>query len=243
LKKADSSGIKKIIDRGVLLAGVKVDAPKMGFLNPKTNDFEGLEIDIARLMAEKIFGDKELVRFKPITVATRVSALNDDKVDIVIGTFTVNEERKKTVHFSESYYVETLAFLVEKKSNFKKIDDLNGKTIGVMKGTSAITGNKPLETEGQKRGITFKIAEYPDYPTIQGALRTGKVNAFCTSKTVLFGYMDEEREELMEESFSEQNYAIAVKFGSAELQTYVDDFVKEIKYSGKLNDLKNKWGA
>ena len=242
-KKPAATGVNKIIERGILLAGVKVDAPKMGYLNAEINDFEGMEIDIARLLAEKILGDKKLVRLKPITVATRVSSLDDDEVDIVIGTFTVNEERKKTVHFSEGYYIETLAFLVSKNARLKQINDLNGKKIGAMKGTSAITGNKPLESEAESRGIKFTIVEFPDYPSIQGALRSGKVDAFCTSKTVLFGYLDEQREEVMEESFSAQDYAIAVKFGNAELQTYVDNFVKDLKNAGTLEELKNLWGV
>jgi putative glutamine transport system substrate-binding protein len=234
-------GVDKILKRGILIAGVKVDAPRMGHLNSDVNDFEGMEIDLARLLAEKIFGDPKKVRLKPITVATRVSSLDDDEVDIVIGTFTVNEERKKTVHFSEPYYVETLAFLVRKNDNLKRIADLNGKIIGAMAGTSPISGPEPLKNEAISRGINIEIRSYPDYPSVQGALRSGQVHAFCTSKTVLFGYLDDETEEVMAESFSAQDFAIAVKYGNATLQTYVNDFVKEVKSSGKLEELKNKW--
>ncbi|GHV53330.1 amino acid ABC transporter substrate-binding protein [Deltaproteobacteria bacterium] len=224
-------------ERGVILVGVKVDSPRMSTLNYKTNAFEGMEVEIAKLLAKRIFGDETKIRIKPVTPQNRVDKLNKGFIDLTIGTFTILEERKKLVHFSDPYFSEGLAFLVRKDDQFSRIAQLNGKTVGIAQGTAP---SKPLPAMIEERGLRIKVATYPDYPIIVGALKTGEVDAFCTVRAALFGYLNENLE-VMEETFHPGSYGIAVKLGNQDLLDYLNSFLNELRSDGTLEQLKNKW--
>jgi putative glutamine transport system substrate-binding protein len=100
---AQSTGnadLDKIVRAGLLKVGVKSDIPGFGLLNPDTGKYEGMEIDIAKLIAKEIFGDENRVAFTPVTAKTRGPLLDNGDIDFVIATFTVTEERKLTYNFS-----------------------------------------------------------------------------------------------------------------------------------------------
>lgn len=65
---SNSDQVQAIIDRGVLRVGVKQDVPNFGYKNPDTNEFEGMEIDIARKIADELGVD---IEFTPVTAQTR----------------------------------------------------------------------------------------------------------------------------------------------------------------------------
>jgi putative glutamine transport system substrate-binding protein len=81
--------IKAIKDRGTLKVGVKVDVPKFGFKDPKTNKIEGFEIDIAKAIAKKILGDENKVELQAVTAKTRGPLLDNGEVDMIAATFTI----------------------------------------------------------------------------------------------------------------------------------------------------------
>jgi putative glutamine transport system substrate-binding protein len=224
-------------ERGVLLVGVKVDSPRMSTLNYETNEFEGMEVDVAKMLAKRILGDETKIRIKPVTPQNRVDKLNKGIIDLTIGTFTINEERKKLVHFSDPYFSEGLAFLVRKADHLSRIEQLDGKTVGIAQGTAP---SWPLPVVIKERGLNIKVATYPDYPVIVGALKTGEVDAFCTVRAALFGYMSENLE-VMDETFNPGSYGIAIKLGNQELLDYLNSFLGELRSDGTLERLKNKW--
>jgi putative glutamine transport system substrate-binding protein len=209
----------------------------MSTLNYETNEFEGMEVDVAKLLAKQVLGDETKIRIKPVTPQNRVDKLNKDVIDLTIGTFTINEERKKLVHFSNPYFSEGLAFLVRKADHLSRIEQLDGKTVGIAKGTAP---SWPLPVVIKERGLNTKVATYPDYPIIVGALKTGEVDAFCTVRAALFGYLSENLE-VMEETFNPGSYGIAIKLGNQELLDYLNSFLSELRTDGTLEQLKNKW--
>ncbi|MDR0578783.1 MAG: transporter substrate-binding domain-containing protein [Candidatus Accumulibacter sp.] len=226
-----------IRERGVLLVGVKVDSPRMSTLNPETNEFEGMEVDIAKLLAKRMFGDENKIRIKPVTPQNRVDKLNKGIIDLTIGTFTINDDRRKLVHFSEPYFSEGLAFLVRKGDRLSRIEQLDGKKVGIAKGTAP---SWPLPGMIKDRGLDIQVVEYPDYPIIVGALKRGEVDAFCTVRAALFGYLSNSLE-VMEETFHPGSYGIAIKLGNQDLLDHLNAFVAELKSDGTLDGLKKKW--
>ncbi|MDI3269329.1 MAG: transporter substrate-binding domain-containing protein, partial [Bacillota bacterium] len=113
---SQGSALDNIKKRGKLVVGVKADVVGFGYKNPDTNQFEGLEIDIAKAIAKKILGDENAIEFVPVTAKTRTGLLNNGEIDLVAATFTVTEERKKEVDFSPIYYEDGIQLLVMKDS-------------------------------------------------------------------------------------------------------------------------------
>ncbi|MBX5475755.1 MAG: transporter substrate-binding domain-containing protein [Clostridia bacterium] len=232
--------IAKIKERGYLKVGVKADVLGFGYKNPDTGQFEGLEIDIAKAVAKKIFGDESKVEFTPVTAKTRTGLLDSGDIDMVAATFTITEERKKIVDFSPVYYSDGIQLLVMKDSGIQSLKDMDGKTIGVSKG--ADTGQR-LKDKAQELGITVNTAEYETYPEILTALEAGRVQAMATDGSILKTYQAQDPNTvLLPDKYSEEPYGIATKKGNDDLRDLVADVINEMKQSGELQKLYEKWG-
>jgi beta-glucosidase/6-phospho-beta-glucosidase/beta-galactosidase/ABC-type amino acid transport substrate-binding protein len=72
---APGTTLRRIQDRDYLIAAVKQDVPGLGYKNPITGELSGLEIDLARTIAEQILGDPTKVRFRPAATQERIPLL------------------------------------------------------------------------------------------------------------------------------------------------------------------------
>lgn len=234
-----NAGAKSQIDiikqRGQLIVGVKKDAPNFALLNPKTNQIEGFEIDMAKMLAKEILGDENKIKLEPVTAKTRGPLLDNGTLDVVIATFTITDERKKTYNFTEPYYSDPIGFLVLKKNKFKDFKSLNGKTIGVAQ---AATTNKILEAVARQEGIKINIKEYSDYPSLKIALDSERIDAFSVDKSILRGYLDNNNE-ILDDSLEPQEYGIVTRKSDSAWSEYVENFVKNNKEA--IDALAKKW--
>ncbi|WP_058486693.1 transporter substrate-binding domain-containing protein [Defluviitalea phaphyphila] len=233
-----SDEVQAIKDRGVLKVGVKVDVPNFGYKNPETGEIEGFEVDIAKAIAKKILGDENKIELQAVTAKTRGPLLDSGEVDMVVATFTITEERKKSYNFSESYYTDAVGLLVKKDSGIKSFKDLDGKTIGVAQSATSKTA---LQEEADKLGITVEFAEFASYPEINAALTSGRVDCFSVDGSILSGYVSDSTE-ILPDKFAPQDYGIASKKDNTALAKIIDDTIKELKSNGELDKLKEKWG-
>lgn len=236
--KENASEVQKIKDRGVLKVGVKVDVPKFGYKNPKTNTMEGFEVDLAKAIAKKILGDENKVQFQAVTAKTRGPLLDSGELDLIAATFTITEERKKSFNFSTPYFTDGVGLLVKKKAAIKSLKDLNGKKIGVAQ---SATTKKAIKEEADKLGIKVDFLEFGSYPEIKTALDSGRVDCFSVDSAILYGYLDDSTE-ILSDRFSPQEYGIASKKTNTELAKIVDEVIKEMIQSGERDTLKEKWG-
>lgn len=235
---SDGSDIQKIKDNGVLKVGVKVDVPKFGYKNPETGEIEGFEVDLAKQVAKKILGDENKVELQGVTAKTRGPLLDNGEIDIVAATFTITEERKKSYNFSDSYLTDGVGLLVKKDSGYSTLKDLDGKTIGVAQSS---TTRKALEEEGVKQGINLKFSEFSSYPEIKAALDSKRVDCFAVDASILNGYVDDSSV-ILDDRYNPQEYGIASKLDNKELAKEVNEVVNDMKASGELDKLVEKWG-
>jgi len=233
-----SDQINAIRDRGVLRVGVKVDVPRFGYLNPDTGEMEGMEIDLAREIAQDILGDGNAVKFVNITARTREPMLDNGEIDIVIATFTITEERKKSFNFSTPYFTDELGYLVRVDSSVKRPADLDGKSAGVAQASTAMSA---LEDERALLGIDISLREYASYPEVKAALTRSDVEAFVADKSILYGYMDDSCV-LLKDGFNPQRYGIASKLVNNNLAARIDSLIKTMENDGKLAEIRKKWG-
>ncbi len=236
--KALPAQVQKIKDRGVLKVGVKVDVPKFGYKDAAKNTHEGMEIDLAKRLAKEIFGDENKIELVGVNAKTRGPALDNGEIDLVIATFTITEERKKSWNFSDPYFVDNVGFLVKKDSGIKSWKDLNGKKIGVAQSAST---KKALTEQAAKDGISVEFQEFATYPEIKAALDAGRVDAFSVDQSILWGYKDD-KNEFLPEKFAPQEYGIASKKDNTELAQFVNDLLDSMEKSGDLDKLFEKWG-
>lgn len=227
--------IQTIIDRGVLRVGVKQDVPNFGYRNPDTNEFEGMEIDIARAIADELGVE---IEFTPVTAQTRGPLLDNGQVDIVIATFTITEERKLLYNFTTPYYTDAVGFLVNKDSQLKTFEDLNGKRIGVAQGS--IT-RKLISDLADQYGITVTFAELGSYPELSVSLRAHRIDAFSVDQSILSGYRGNQSQ-MMDFRFSASDYGIVTKLSNKDLNDYLNKLIHSLTIDGSLQAIYDKYG-
>jgi len=242
-----SPDVQAVIDRGVLRVGVKNAVIGFGYQDPLTKEYSGMEIELAKKIAESLGVD---VEFTAVTAATRTELLDSGDIDCVLATFTITEERKKNWDFSTPYYTDYVTVLVEDSSGIKTLADLVGKTVGVSSGS---TSAKALVNAMIEAGLiskdsydeaTFDPAtwntgvsfhQFDDYPTISTALSAKQIDAFCVDKSILAVYHTEGRS-YIEEKFAPQNYGVATKKGSG-LSEFIENLITQWLADGTIEKL------
>ncbi|MDR2375822.1 MAG: transporter substrate-binding domain-containing protein [Treponema sp.] len=237
VQSTGNADVDKIVRAGALRVGVKSDVPGFGLLNPDTGHYEGLEIDMAKLIAREIFRDENRVVFTPVTAKTRGPLLDNGDIDFVIATFTVTEERKLTYNFSSIYYTDGVGLLTKKAAGYTGLKDLNGKTVGVAQSS---TSRKVIEKGAASLGVSVKFLEYATYPEIKAALDSGRVDAFSVDKAILRGYLDASVG-LLPDTYEPQPYGIASKLSNRNLASWVDGLVTRWLGDGTIKALIAKY--
>lgn len=109
--------------KGVLVVGCKDSLPPFGYIDEKTRQIVGYDIDFVNAIAKKM-GVK--VELKPVTSASRMPQLQEGNIDIIAATMTKNAERAKVIDFSNTYFFTGQKFIT-KKGTVKSLKDLEGK--------------------------------------------------------------------------------------------------------------------
>ncbi|MGG0176404.1 transporter substrate-binding domain-containing protein [Gottfriedia acidiceleris] len=228
--------LARIKDDKKIVFGVKYDTRLFGLKNPSTGKVEGFDIDLSKALAKEMFGDDVKPEYIEVTSKTRVGLLNNGKVDAVVATMTINEERKKEVDFTDVYFNAGQSLLVKKGSKVHGLDDLK-------KGTKvlAVKGSTSAVNIRQKAPDTT-VLEFENYAEAFTALKAGKGDALTTDDSILYGMKEEDPSfDLVGGTFTEEPYGIAVKKGNKDLVDALNKALKSLKDSGKYDEIKNKW--
>ena len=234
-----------IVDRGVLRVGVKNAVVGFGYQDPATGEYSGMEIELAKKLADQLGVD---VEFTTVTAATRTELLDSGDIDCVLATFTITDERKESWDFTTPYYTDYVTVLVEDADGITSLADLQGKVVGVSSGSTSARSLVEAMIEGGviegtgfsadtfdpatwTEGVTFQ--QFDDYPAISTALSAGTVDAFCVDKSILAVYKTEGRS-YIDDQFAPQEYGIATKKGS-DFSTYCNDFVEACLADGTID--------
>jgi putative glutamine transport system substrate-binding protein len=249
VKETVGPAVKAIQQRGKLLAGTKHDVPRFGHKDAQTGKVDGFEIDLVRLIAKEILGDPEAFETQHVTPKNRMDLLNSSQIDLVVGTFTITEERKISADFSPPYYTDGIGLLVKKDASFTHLKEMKGKKIGVLRTATAVT---KLEAKAKELGLHAKLTDFGTdgdiqlvgfngYPEIKSALGNGQIDAMASDVAILAGYLDDQLK-ILSDKYSEEPYGAATKKGNDDLQTLVTRLIQKLEANGELTKLRAKWG-
>ncbi len=243
---SSSSKLESIKSAGKLKCGVKKDVPGYGYLDPATNKYQGMEIDLCYQVAAKVFGctydeakEKDLVEFTDVTPKTRGPLIDNDQLDLICATYTVTDERKQSWDFTSAYRTDYIGMLV-KKGTLSALADLDGKVIGVSQGSTTKDNiTKMLSEQGVSATPSFQ--EFADYPSIKSALDAGNIDVFSVDRSILGGYIDDSTELLCSDvKFGKQEYGISTKKDS-DFSATCEEVVQECLSNGWLDEEIATW--
>src|SRR3954465_14940096 len=123
-----------IKSRNRFIIGVKCDVPPFGYIDVQGKN-QGFDVEIGRWFARYAFGRAQRVTFVCAPTALREPLLTQDRVDLVISTFTYTTDRATRIDFSEPYYKATGRLLVKNDSTIKSINDIKGRNVATTSGS------------------------------------------------------------------------------------------------------------
>ena len=230
------AGVQEIVDRGVLRVGVKQDLPNFGYRDPESNQYTGMEVEIAKKVAAELGVD---IEFTPVTAQTRGARLDTGQLDMVIATFTITEERKELYNFTTPYYTDAVGFLVRKDSKIQSSwEALDGLTIGVTQG-SIQWGL--LEEIAAEKGIELNFRELGSNSEVVVALAAHRVDAFSIDQSILSAFLGKTNE-LLDLQYQPSEYGIVTKKSNTDLATYLDGLVQDWTEDGTLQTIYDDFG-
>ncbi|MFF4298805.1 glutamate ABC transporter substrate-binding protein [Streptomyces vinaceus] len=214
--------------RGHLVVGVKEDQPYLGEKDPASGRYSGFDVEIAKMMAASLGFDPKTTEFKTIASANRETALQNGQIDYYVGTYTINDNRKKQVGFAGPYFMAGQSLLVRKdEKEIKGPDDLAGKKV------CSAAGSTPYQRLAREYPKAVLVA-YDTYSVCVDNLLTYQVDAVSTDDSILLGYAAKVPEDLkvVGTPFSEEPYGIGVPRGDNALRFALDDALQEQEKNG-----------
>ena len=223
----------EIVSSGKLICGTKFDVRGFGFKDPHTGDVEGLDADLWREIARDNGVRPEFVE---ANTEDRIPLLNEGKVDIIISTMQVTDERKKEIAFSHVYYVAGQSLLVKSDSDIRSVGDLNGKTVCSVEGS--VYEKKKIQALAPQAGFLPLM----NYPAAGRALVDGRCDAISSDERILFGLIEQfAGTELRGDAFTKERLAIGIRKGRQDLMDMVNVSLETMKADGRLVALYRTW--
>ena len=193
----------------------------------------GIDAEIAKAIADELGMELEI---EDIAFDSIIPEIVSGKADMGLAGMTVTEDRMQSVDFSDTYAKASQKIIVTEDSEIASPDDLKGVIVGVQLGTTGDIYVSDLEADGTT------VERYnKGFEAVQ-ALSQGKIDAVVIDGEPAKTFVAEtEGLKILEESFTDEEYAIAVKKGNTELLEKINGALKTLKDNGTLDEIVAKY--
>jgi polar amino acid transport system substrate-binding protein len=224
-----------IKQKGEIVIGVRMAEPN-SFVDPKTGEMVGYEVDIAKAVA-KAMGVRPV--FKPLASAARISQLQQGNVDILAASLTHNKEREAQVDFSLTMLVTGQKVLVITPSDVKDLPDLAGKKVLAVKGGTE-------EANLRKAVPDVDIVDVDTILQAVLALQHGQAVGYVADESSLandYAEFGGGRKDyaILPTNVSTEPLALGIRKGETGVKTAVDDTLRALEKSGEAEKIFLKW--
>ena len=221
--------LDEVKEAGKLVIATSPDFPP--FENLEGNEVVGIEIDIMKLICEKL--NVELV-IETMDFDSVMVGIPAAKYDCGVSGITVTPDREKNMRFTTPYYVAAQCIVVKEGSDIKGVADLEGKKVSVQTATTA--EDACLEAK-------YDVLSFQNNADAKTALTTNKVNAWVVDNLTALQMVEEgDGLVILEEELTEEPYAFAFAYGSETLVAAIDEVLKELIADGTIEGIFTKWG-
>ncbi len=223
------STMARLSQAGQITVGTKFDQPLFG-LRGLDGKPQGFDVEIAKIIAGRLGIAPENIRWVETPSAVREEVIQQGRVDMVVATYTINDERRQRVSFAGPYYVA-------------------GQDLMVAANNNQITGPQSLRPTGARvcsvQGSTpaENILAYIDpaqltlfdvYSKCADALRTGQVDVVTTDNVILLGLVEQSRGafKLVGQEFTEEPYGIGIRKGDVAFCEFINQTLQQAAENG-----------
>lgn len=229
------STMAKIVQRGKLIVGVDQNTFHMGFRDPATGQIQGFDIDMARAVAQALFGDPNAIQLRVLTSDQRIPALQSGEVDLVVRTMTITCDRLKQVNFSAVYYDAKQRILVKQNSPITGADTLGGKRVCATAGSTSLTTVQALPA----KPVPVSVTDWTDCLVM---MQQGQVDAVSTDDVILAGMAAQDQyTKIVGQPLADEPYGMAIPLQNQDFVRFVNGVLANVEAGGAWTASYQHW--
>jgi polar amino acid transport system substrate-binding protein len=226
---------EEMAEKSVLKVGMELKYPPFETVDTDGNP-EGVSVMMAEAIGEYLGREVEII---DTPYPSLIPALESGKIDIIISSMTINEERMKIVDFSDPYTTSQLMMLVHKESKVQSYEDLNDPEIIIASKTGTIgalwaAANAPdaqIKNIDEEASAVLEVAQ-------------GNADVFIYDPLSIVNhnknYPDTTRA-ILEALPNTQGWGIAMRKGEDQLREDINAFLKEAKTDGTFDNIREEY--
>ena len=236
---SNKDSYEKLKEKGSIVMGLDDTFAPMGFRDDKGN-LVGFDVDLAEEVFKRV-GLK--VEFQPIDWSMKETELNSGNIDVIWNGYSITEERKEKVNFTQAYLENKQIIITLADSSISNKDDLKGRKVAVQNGSSTLEAiNKEPEVVA-----TFEGGEPVLFDTNNEAimdLEAKRVDAVVSDEVLARYYIkqkDPRDYKIIEDDFGEEEYGIGIRKEDKKLLEEINNTLNKMKKDGSYNKVYEKW--
>ncbi|WP_045215994.1 ABC transporter substrate-binding protein [Desulfonatronovibrio magnus] len=228
----------RVMESGVVRVGIMTDSIPGAFYNDN-NEWVGFDVDIAEEVAKRLGVEIERVA---VTNRTRITFIQQGRIDMSVANMTHTRERDRVIDFSITYFFDGQKILAP-AGQFSDIEDLVGKRIATMQGTTSEINIRNLLRELGDPDYASNVISFQRESEAFQALKLGRVAGWSTDSTILLGYAAQEpgKWELVGDFISDEPYGIGVPQDDSAWRDAINFALQDMWLDGTYMEIYNKW--
>ncbi len=238
--------LKKIKDTGTITIGHRESSSPFSYLDANKQPV-GYAIDLCLKIVDEVKATLQkpdiAVKYAMVNAQTRIPMVVDGSVDLECGSTTNTLARQQQVDFSATYFTTGTRLLTWKSSETKQIEDLAGKSIAVVGGSTNEKAVKALVDAGKVKSATLVVVK--DYAEGIATLEAKKADAFATDDIVLFGLLAKSAKktdlEVVGGFLTYDPYGVMIRRNDPDFRFVVNRALARAFRSGDAENLYAKW--
>ena len=229
----------RIKRRGRLVVGIDQSLYLLAFRDTASGELRGLEVDLARAIADDIFGEEasgaNRLDLRFVDSAARAEALNNGEVDVVIRTMSITPERAKTVDFSTPYLTSRVRVLVPQDRGVDDINQLSGKTVCIVDGTNLTQIARTFTPHSE-------ILRTRSWSDCLMATQQFQADAIVADDSILAGLSAQDPyATILPGTLASQYYGVGIAKGQEDLVRQVNSTLERMRNDGTWSQLYSRW--
>lgn len=232
----EGTTMAELAEAGTIRIGTKFDQPGFGLVGLE-GEPEGFDVEIAKIIAGELGIGEDGIEWREARSEVREEILERDEVDIVVATYTINDERKERIDFAGPYYVAGQHIMVpadEESITGPESFESGEHTVCTVQGSTPSENIRPYLADEGRQLVLFDV-----YSRCVEALDAGDVDAVTTDNVILLGFIAEDPDQykLVESgTFTDEPYGIGVQKGDDEFRDWINDVLEEIYADGRYQE-------
>lgn len=226
----------KVKQKGRFVLGLDEGFPPMGFAD-ENGELVGFDIDVAKEVCSRL--GIELV-LQPINWDAKEQELNTGNIDCIWNGFTITEERKKNILFTEPYMNNRQVIVVKEDATYNTLEDLKGKKLGLQSQSSA---QDALDAHEDFKSSLGEVVLFDTNTVAIMDLEKGGIDALLVDEIVIRYYMQTKNAKfkILDKELSHEEYGIGFRKNDKQLMQKIQDTLKEMAKDGALAEISKKW--